>query len=265
MSGRADGDRPLPARQAYRLWAPRYHSETAVSALERRAVDEATPALAGRALLDAGCGTGRRLDRPDLAGARLIVGIDLVFDMIRAGARPRPAPAASAPAARATPATRETRATPAPPVLPAAARAAAALLAAADVRALPLRDGLFDVVWCRLVLGHVPAVGPAYAELGRVAADGARLVMTDFHPAAATAGHRRSFRDDADVVHSIEHHVHMADRHIEAAHRSGWRVHECVDLRVGPEIRSFYEAAGALDRYHEQLGMPLVLMLVFDR
>jgi malonyl-CoA O-methyltransferase len=253
MSRPADGEPPLPARQAYRLWAPRYHSETAVSALERQAVDDATPALAGRALLDAGCGTGRRLERPDLASARLVVGIDLVFDMIRAGARPRTARAASAPATPGTPAT------------PEAARSGAAWLAAADVRALPLRDGLFDVVWCRLVLGHVPAVGPAYAELGRVAADSARLVMTDFHPVAAAAGHTRSFRDDADVVHSIEHHVHTADRHIEAAHRSGWRVHECADLRVGPEIRSFYEAAGALDRYHAQLGMPLVLMLVFDR
>jgi malonyl-CoA O-methyltransferase len=256
MSRPADGERPLPARQAYRLWAPRYHSETAVSALESRAVDKATPALAGRALLDAGCGTGRRLDRPDVASARLIVGIDLVFDMIRAGERPRTARAVSAPG---------TPGTPALPVVPAAARTAAARLAAADVCALPLRAGVFDVVWCRLVLGHVPAVGPAYAELGRVAADSARLVMTDFHPVAAAAGHTRSFRDDADVVHSIEHHVHTADRHIEAAHRSGWRVHECADLRVGPEIRSFYEAAGALDRYHAQLGMPLVLMLVFDR
>ena len=117
---------PLPAREAYRLWAPGYHVETAVSALERRAALDATPDVIGRTLLDAGCGTGRRLH--DVASARLCVGIDLVAEMIHAGARERTASAACA---------------------------------AADVRALPLRDAAFDVVWCRLVLGHVPDPAPA--------------------------------------------------------------------------------------------------------
>jgi malonyl-CoA O-methyltransferase len=231
MTGSAGGP-PLTARAAYRLWAPHYHAETAVSALEHRAVDRVMPALACRALLDAGCGTGRRLRG---ARAHLRVGIDLVADMILAGTQD-------------------------------AARGTGVHAAAGDVCALPLRAGFFDVVWCRLVLGHVPHPAPAYAELGRVAdvAD-ALLVVTDFHPAAAAAGHTRSFRDAAGHLHAIEHHVHPAELHVELARCSGWRLRAQADLRVGPDVRKYYEDAGALDRYDAQLGMPLVLMLVFGR
>lgn len=233
MNSAVDDVRPLPAREAYRLWAPGYHDETAVSELERHAVDRVTPSLAGRALLDAGCGTCRRLDAA--RDADRAVGVDLVADMILAGRR--------------------------------AEHAADAIHAcAADLRALPLRDGVFDVVWCRLVLGHVTDPAPAYVELGRVARrSDATLIVTDFHPIAAAAGHTRTFRDEAGRVHSIQHHIHPAQLHIDIAERCGWRLRAHADLRVGSDIRSFYEDAGALGRYHEQLGMPLVLMLVFER
>ena len=225
-------DVPMPAREAYRLWAPGYHDETAVSELERHAVDRATPSLTGRALLDAGCGTCRRLNAA--RGAERAVGVDLVPDMILAGKREHARVATQA--------------------------------CAADLRALPLRASVFDVVWCRLVLGHVADPGPAYAELGRVATrTRAALIVTDFHPVAAAAGHTRSFRDEGGRVHSIQHYVHPAQLHIDIAGRCGWRLREHADLRVGPDIRSFYEEAGALDRFHEQSGMPLVLMLVFER
>jgi malonyl-CoA O-methyltransferase len=233
MSNAAGEIRPLAARDAYRLWAAGYHEETAVTELERHAVDRVTPPLAGRALLDAGCGTARRLNA--VHGAQRSVGIDLVADMILAGLRTDSNP----------------------PQMNACA---------ADLRALPLRDTVFDVVWCRLVLGHVPDPAPAYDELSRVAATTrSTLIVTDFHPVAAAAGHTRSFRDEAGSLHSIQHHIHPAQLHIEHAQHCGWRLREQTDLTVGPAIRTFYEDADAMDRYRDQLGMPLVLMLVFER
>ncbi|HVG44643.1 MAG TPA: methyltransferase domain-containing protein, partial [Longimicrobium sp.] len=113
---------PLPPRAAYRLWAPGYEEETAISFVDDRLVAALTPPLGGLRLLDAGCGTGRRLRRID--GAALAAGADLTWEMLAAGSS-----AASGP----------------PP-----------LLAAADVRALPFASSSFDVVWCRLVVGHLP-------------------------------------------------------------------------------------------------------------
>lgn len=220
----------LPAREAYRLWAPRYEAENAVTLIEDRVATELTPPLDGRALLDAGCGTGRRLVRA--AGARLVVGIDLVPAMLAAGRALRP---------------------PGPP------------LAAADVTALPLRAVSFDVVWCRLVAGHVRALAALYRELARVSRPGAAIVVTDFHPAAVRAGHSRTFRDANGDAWAVEHHVHEPEDHERAAAAAGLTLDARRDAAAGPDVRPFYERAGALDRYEAQRGLPLVLALRFTR
>jgi ubiquinone/menaquinone biosynthesis C-methylase UbiE len=225
--GDHDAGQPLPAAEAYRIWAPTYDAENAVTTLEDSTVRAMMPDLEGRSLLDVGCGTARRL-RADLQ-PRLAVGVDLVFDMLSAG------------------------------------RTLTALLVAADVRALPIRASTFDVVWCRLVLGHVDTLETAYAELGRVARRGAQLIVTDFHPAAALAGHTRSFVAASGDRHVVRHCMHLPDQHASAAAAGGWELVETIDAAVGPISRPFYEAAGAIDRYDAQFGMPLVLALRYAR
>lgn len=218
----------LSAREAYRLWAPSYGEETAISFLERDLAAKLTPPLEGRRLLDAGCGTGRRLHG---TGAALAVGVDLCPEMLAAGDAERD-PAI------------ETR--------------------VGDVRCLPASAAMFDVVWCRLVIGHLPDCAPAYAELARVAAAGARLVVTDFHPKAHAAGHRRTFRCD-DGVREIEHYVHDLGCHLNAAEAAGWRPASVREAAIGPAVLPFYETAGRLAAYREHEGLPVVLGLAFDR
>jgi malonyl-CoA O-methyltransferase len=220
----------LPAREAYRLWAPRYAAETAVSALEDAAVRRVTPPVAGRALIDIGCGIGRRLPH----GTRVTVGIDLVVEMLAQQRTSGDAPRH-------------------PPV------------AAGDVRALPIRAAAFDVLWCRLVLGHIPDLVPAYREMARVAASDATLIVTDFHPDARAAGHTRGFRDEDGRPHVVEHHDHSANLHIDVAGNAGWKLRRRLDLEVGPSLLPIYERAGALVRYHEQVGLKLVVLFVFER
>lgn len=255
----------MPVREAYRLWAPAYDAETAVTALDDIAARRLTPPLAGRTLLDAGCGTGRRLPSTTTAAAAqpppaadagrrsrrarsidhageagppapapeqpaLAVGVDLVLAMLVAGRRVHPD---------------------GPPVVN------------ADLRAIPFADARFDVVWCRLALGHLPELTAAYAELARVCRPGGRVVVTGFHPDAARAGHTRTFRDDDGRLQTVEHFVHEPAGHERAALATGLALDERIDLAVGPEIRSFYERAGALDRYRAQRGLPLVLALRF--
>jgi len=219
--------RVLSPAQGYALWAPRY-DETAITVLEAAAVGAHGPPLDGRRLLDAGCGNGRRLANARAAGASVAVGVDLVPEML-AQARDEP------------------------------------LLAAADVRALPVASGAFDVVWCRLVLGHVADLDAAYAELGRCCAPGGILVVTDFHPAAVEAGHRRTFRDATGAVHELENHVYRVDTHRASAARAGLTLRERHDCTVNETVRGFYERAGRLDMYERQLGQPIVLALVFAR
>ena len=221
----------LGVREAYGRWAERYDVETAVTALEDEAARALTPVFAGRALLDAGCGTGRRLPEPGVSAGGLAFGFDLVPAMLRAGRR-----------------------TPNP-----------RLLAAADVRALPVATGTFDIVWCRLVLGHLPDPAPAYAELARVVRAAGAVIVTDFHPDAAAAGHTRTFRDAAGTLHAVEHHTHPVEEHLRAADATGLTLTRRIDAEIGPSVRPFYERAGRLEQYDRDRGLRLVLALRFAR
>ncbi|TCS14898.1 class I SAM-dependent methyltransferase [Caulobacter sp. BK020] len=220
----------LDVREGYRRWAPTYAAETAISYLDTALVAELTPPLAGKALLDAGCGTGRRLP---MAGAALAVGVDLSPEMLQAGV----GLGVDRPDLRTL---------------------------VGDVRDLPLPDQAFDVVWCRLVLGHLPECETAYGELARVAAAGATVIVTDFHPVAAAAGHRRTFRD-ATGVHELEHHVHSVERHLEAARRAGLSLAALREARIGDAARPFYAQAGKLALYRQHLDLPVVLAAAFRR
>jgi malonyl-CoA O-methyltransferase len=215
----------LAAREGYRLWAPSYQAETAVSHLDDLLVARLTPPLAGLSLLDAGCGTARRLRR---AGAALAVGADLTPEMLAASGDP-------------------------------------AGLAAADVRSLPFASASFDVVWCRLVIGHLPRTDAAYAELARVCRRGGTVIVTDFHADAVAAGHRRTFRDPSGATREVEHHVHPPQAQAAAAADAGLHLTAREDGEVGPELRHFYAAAGRLAAYEEQRGLRIVLALAFRR
>ena len=220
----------LSPAEAYRIWAPTYSSETAVSQIEDELVAAITPPLDGLRLLDAGCGTGRRLAGTTAAEA---VGVDLSPEMLDAGI----GRSGSNPPVRGI---------------------------VGDIRALPLPDRSFDVVWCRLAIGHVRSCVDVYAELARVARRGARLIFSDFHPAAHAAGHRRTFRAEGRV-REVRHYVHDAATQLAAAADAGLESVGIDEGCVGPSVRHFYTARGADDRYREQQGLPVVLVLSFRR
>jgi malonyl-CoA O-methyltransferase len=218
----------LAPADAYALWAPSYGAETAVSALESSLVNGLELDLRGKRLLDAGCGIARRLRGATDAGAALAVGVDLTLPML-------------------------------------AQAGGGTLLAAGDVRALPAASAAFDVVWCRLVLGHLPALAGAYAELTRVCAARGTVVVSDFHPDAVAAGHRRTFRDGSGIVREVEHHVHSPEAHIAAAREAGLSPVARRDGVVNEDVRALYARAGRLEAYEAQRGLAIVLVLAFER
>jgi malonyl-CoA O-methyltransferase len=223
---------PVSAPRGYAEWASTYEAENVVTTLDQLAADRLTPALQGTRLLDAGCGTGRRLRRIRSALPSRAVGVDVVYEMLRAGTW-----------------SAEARRWP----------------ANADVAALPFASRSFDIVWCRLVLGHVPDLTPAYHEFSRVLDGAGLLIVTDFHPAAAAAGHQRTFKDASAGTRSLAFHAHSLESHAATATAAGFEMVERCEMGVGPEVRSFYEAADRLARYEADLGLRLVFGLAFRR
>jgi malonyl-CoA O-methyltransferase len=214
----------LEPREAYRLWAHTYTEETAVSHLDKELADRLSPPAKGRRLLDAGCGTGRRLAD---SNATLAVGVDVSIEMLSAG------------------------------------RGSA--VAVADVRALPFPAETFDLIWCRLVLGHLEDLRPAYRELTRVCRMGGHVYVSDFHSDAAARGHTRSFRDRSGQEWAVEHHIHDRHCHANRAAAAGLSLQEHRDGCVGASVKSFYERAGRIPAFERDRGLPIVAAFLFER
>jgi malonyl-CoA O-methyltransferase len=213
----------LGVREAYRLWASTY-SENAVTSLDEELAAAMSPSPRGLRLLDAGCGTGRRVAGSDAA---LAIGVDVSQEMLNAGVAP--------------------------------------CAAAADIVALPFADGEFDLVWCRLVLSYVAQLENAYQEFARVLRPGGQLFVSDFHPDAVAAGHKRTFRDTNGELHEVLHFVHPAERHVGTAARAGLSLVTSRDGKVGESVRSFYDSAGRSDLYERDRGLKVVAAFLFER
>jgi malonyl-CoA O-methyltransferase len=209
---------------AYDLWAPHYRGDNAVCIVENRLAMALSPPLAGKRLLDAGCGLGLRLGA---CGAGLAVGVDLSQQML--------------------------------------AVSGLASVAAADVRALPFPDSCFDVIWCRLMIGHLPELAGGYGELSRVCRPGGVLLVTDFHADACIAGHRLTFRDADGTLREITHHIHHPAAHLAAAAQHGLVLAAQRHGGIDAAIRPTYAEAGRLAMYERDKGLNIVAAFLFRK
>lgn len=136
----------IGTKAGYRIWSADYDTANPLIAVEEPLVRELLDTLpAGRAL-DAACGTGRHAAYLASRGHE-VTGVDSSPDML-AIARGK-VPAAS--------------------------------FAEADLGALPVPDGEFDLVVCALALPHVPDLAPVLAEFHRVLRPGGHLILSDVH------------------------------------------------------------------------------------
>ena len=128
---------------------------------ERPALLELAGDVAGRRILDAGCGAGPLLAALRDRGA-LVTGIDSSAGMLEVARR--------------------------------RLGAGADLRVAELGRPLPFPDGTFDDVTASLVLHYLEDWGPALAELRRVLKPGGRLIASVDHPFATNLAHRAEGR-----------------------------------------------------------------------
>lgn len=134
---------------------------------------------------------------------------------------------------------------------------------AGDIRAMPFESNYFDMVWCRLVLGHLYDPVYAYREISRVCMPGGYVFVTDFHPDAAAAGHRRTLTDEAGIVYGIEHYVHI--NHVQLATQEGLNLIQSRNGIVGPSISDFYVRGIGWKAYRKDIGLSLVAAFLFRK
>lgn len=181
---------------AYRLWAAAYPPEAhnRLMEAEENAVSALLPEFHGQKVLDVGSGTGRYGGILRDAGAANIVGLDNSPAMLSRNLMPQK-------------------------VL-------------ATVEALPLVSGSFDGIVCGLVLGHLPDISVALAELERVLRPGGWLVLSDFHPYLARRGMQRSFVAPGGVQYAVEHYVHDREAYEAVGLGLGLAMVRCLEPTI---------------------------------
>ncbi len=206
----------VAAPEAYARWASTFDCEdSAIVALETRYLIPRIPLVAGKRFVDVGCGTGRWLRWAVERGARA-VGVDLSMPMLREAARKSDI---------------------------------AGCLVCGDGLRAPFRDACADVVVSTLALGHMQPVGAALAELARLAAPGATVLVTDFHPDALRRGWKRTFHSGAETIEMESEPYSLADlRHptlkLEELHEAGFDEPERALFNVADKSEMFEQVRG---------------------
>ncbi len=174
-------ERPLPPREAYRLWSETYESQPGnpVLALEQEiwASLLSREAIAGKVVIDIGVGTGRHWSELVSYGPRELHGVDISPDMLgRLRAR-----------------------------FP-----DAALHERTGTRLDAFSDASVDRIVSSLMLGHVRDVEGELREWTRLLRADGEIVYTDFHPDALQAGAKRTFEHHGATFEVESHHHAVA-------------------------------------------------------
>jgi malonyl-CoA O-methyltransferase len=135
-------------------------------------------------------------------------------------------------------------------------------VAAGDASCLPIAAACADGVLCTLTLGHVRDPGAAMREMGRLLRRGGALLLTDFHPAAAAQGWKRTFRHGTQV-YELENYPYAVNG-LQQACRD-LVMEECVDGFLGEPERRLFVEAGRPELFEAACSVPAVLLTRWTR
>ncbi len=215
----------LPTRAGYDRWAAIYDAEdNPLIQLEEVRVRELLGEVAGLAVADIGCGTGRHARPLALAGAR-VTAVDFSREMVRrAQAKPG---------------------------------AAAINFVYHDLQEpLPFPDHSFDRVVCCLVVEHIPKLEVFFRELQRICRRDGFIVVSGLHPAMLLRGIQARFTDPATGRETRPlGYPHQFSDYVMAALRAGLDFDHLSEHAVDDEL------AARSERARKYLGWPLLFLM----
>jgi cytosine/adenosine deaminase-related metal-dependent hydrolase/ubiquinone/menaquinone biosynthesis C-methylase UbiE len=222
----------LNAKEAYRRWAHVYDQEhNPVLELEERYLQVLLPDLAGRAVLDLGCGTGRWLERCASRNTKSLVGVDSSPEMI-AIARKRMGE-------RAT-------------------------LICSDWETFEQPAGSVDIVVCSFVLSYVADPEGLARRLRDILRTGGVIFVTDLHPRTVSSlGWRRGFKQDG-VFHEVAMHNYSLERIVSAFGQAGFHESTRIEPCFGGPERERFDQAGMSLSFQAAQGRPAIYLLQFS-
>lgn len=216
----------LTTDQAYALWSDTYDSvPNPLLALEERYLLPMLPSLFRKVVLDLGCGTGRLTGQLSPSGTKQYLGIDRSAAML-------------------TKAVTKT--------------GDAGHLLRADCLRIPLSSHCADVIVCSFLLGYV-ALHEFAAEIERIAAPGADVYLSEFHPDSRSRGWKRSFRANGRVI-ELRTACYSLREVEDTFRKSGFDVMRYVEPPFGEPERHIFLAHGKDQMFESSQGTPAIFI-----
>jgi cytosine/adenosine deaminase-related metal-dependent hydrolase/ubiquinone/menaquinone biosynthesis C-methylase UbiE len=223
-------DLSLPVEvEAFDTWAEVYDTQpNPLLALEERVLGSMMPDVRGLDVLDAGCGTGRWLQRLVDRSPRSLLGVDISPAML---------------------------------LLAGIKLSQKCSLRPGSCTALPVSDASCDMVLSSFVVSYLEDLDAFAREIDRVARPGATIFLTDMHPETeAFRGWKRAFK-----VNGAELQISVRGwglrQIIQAFQTRGFKVVSLTEPAFGPEERQIFEASGKLELYHSTEALPAIYVL----
>jgi ubiquinone/menaquinone biosynthesis C-methylase UbiE len=217
--------------RGYDAWAPRYDGPNPAVEVDEIEVHSLLADLEGRVALDAACGTGRHSAYLSGRGFE-VIGVDSNPTMLAL----------------------------------AEAKVPAGDFRVGDLAALPVDDGVVDVVVCSLALTHVERLGPVIAEFARVTRPGGVVVLSDVHPTAVSFGGAAVFPADSRQfeLHFVRNLLHPVGEYVRAATAAGLVVRDCREPVVPESAITTNPAYGVVPDAVRQAFEALPFLLVWS-
>lgn len=196
--------------------------------LEQRYLGRMLPEIAGRDVLDAGCGSGRWLSYLACKKPRSLTGLDASAAMLRVAEQKR---------------------------IPGVE------LLRCSCDDIPIAQDSFDLILSSFVLSYIDDIHCAAAEINRIARSRCDLFLSDMHPETEyRLGWKRAFCEKATEI-GLESFRRGLHRVIALFRGFGWEVCAAIEPEFGTPERATFEAAGRMNKFLEAARHPAIYIL----
>jgi malonyl-CoA O-methyltransferase len=214
--------------EGYKRWAPEYDTyANPMVAMVEHVFDDIVGEADGQRVLELGCGTGRNLERLQEMGASG-VGVDVSPDMLEV-CRGKLDPDKFT-------------------------------LREADLtKPLGLKEGLFDLILCSLVLEHIEDFGPLFQSVSDMLGDEGRFILFEIHPFLRLKGSKAHYKDSTGYDHELPSFPHLISDFVSEATNNGMalsKMKEFYGELDTPDIRAMESKYGYV---------PLLLSMTFGK
>jgi cytosine/adenosine deaminase-related metal-dependent hydrolase/ubiquinone/menaquinone biosynthesis C-methylase UbiE len=222
-----------PDSQIFDLWAQVYDSQSnPLLTLEERHVLPLLPPLAGRDVLDVGCGSGRWLHRLEEFGPASLSGTDYSAVMLQ----------------QAREKVHNTT-----------------VLYQGDCSLLPGEDAIKDLLLASFLLSYLPNLQQFAQECARIITPGGCLLISDMHPVTeAKRKWKRSFSLD-EATFNIASYVRPLEEIIAVFQKNLFDVQVLIEPSFDTPELTLFESTGRLKDYTDLTGVAAIYILKLQK